>query len=491
MQITENDILSIVQAGEGYNAEFKIRIPSKVKELAEEVCAFANAAGGTLLLGVNDKNEIKGIEINNRKRAAIQQSVSKINPQLNILLYFVNVAGKQVGVIEVPSGTQKPYTLSGAIYIRQGSTSQKITSVEQMRDFFQQSGRIYFDEAGCQQFSFEKDFDNEVFKEFRINAGFSSSTEDLQIINNLKLITEEEHFKNGAVLFFGKSPEEFFDKAVIRCVEFEGDDKVNIIDDKIFGGALINQYYQAMNWLKSKLSVRYVIVGGGPRKEAWEIDETALKEAIINALSHRDYYDKGGRIMIELYKNRIEITNPGGLVSSIPPEEFGSKSSSRNPLIFGLFERIKFVEQVGSGINRIRTLIKNSGLPEPVFKTEGMFTVIFFRKEKSIDSCSKRIKADLEALTKKIETEFGVNAEEFRSIFGVNMEEFRSKYGVNILRSAVLIYKKPEVTAKEIAERLSISQRTAENYLKKLKTNGIIERKGPDKTGYWNIIINK
>ena len=94
-------------------------------------------------------------------------------------------------------------------------------------------------------------------------------------------------------------------------------------------------------------------------------------------------------------------------------------------------------------------------------------------------------------LSERIETEFGVTSEDFRSIFGVNMEEFRLKYGVNILRSVILIYKKPEITAKEIAKRLRISQRTAENYLKKLKAEGVIERKGPDKTGYWNVIINK
>lgn len=144
MQLIETDIKSIAQSGEGYNAEFKIRVPAKVKELVEEVCAFANAAGGVVLLGVDDNNEIRGIEINNKKRSAIQNSLHQINPNLHCPFYFVEVGGKQIGVIEVPSGLQKPYTLSGAIYVRQGANSQKITSVEQMRDFFQQSGRIYF-----------------------------------------------------------------------------------------------------------------------------------------------------------------------------------------------------------------------------------------------------------------------------------------------------------------------------------------------------------
>lgn len=115
-----------------------------------------------------------------------------------------------------------------------------------------------------------------------------------------------------------------------------------------------------MNWLKGKLDVRYEIEGGGPRKEIWEIPETALKEAVLNALSHRDYYDKGAKITVELFKDRVEVSNPGGLTSAISLVDFGTKSHSRNPLIFGLFVRIRMVEQVGSGIGRIRDLMKSS-----------------------------------------------------------------------------------------------------------------------------------
>src|SRR5690606_17872844 len=109
----------------------------------------------------------------------------------------------------------------------------------------------------------------------------------------------------------------------IRCVAFEGKDKRYITDDKLFGGPLFAQYTHAMNWLKGKLNVRYDIEGQGSqaRKEIWEIPETIFKEALINSLSHRDYYDKGGVITLEVFEDRIEISNPGGLVSAIPEAE--------------------------------------------------------------------------------------------------------------------------------------------------------------------------
>ena len=94
MKLTATDIKSIVQSGEGYNAEFKVSVPSKVSEIAAEVCAFANAAGGVMLFGIDDKNNIRGIEIDNRKRSAVQNAINQLNPHLHcpfiLLMLTVN-----------------------------------------------------------------------------------------------------------------------------------------------------------------------------------------------------------------------------------------------------------------------------------------------------------------------------------------------------------------------------------------------------------------
>ncbi|TDE29314.1 ArsR family transcriptional regulator [Flavobacterium ranwuense] len=379
--LNPTEIKSIVSSGEGFNAEFKVNLPTNLKSITEEVCAFANASGGVVLIGVDDKNIIKGVTLDNSKRSAIQNSIGEISPPLQCEFYIVDVEGKNVAVIEVPSGQNKPYVLSGAIYVRQGPNSQKLTTVEEMRNFFQQAEKIYFDEASCKEIDIKKDIPKENIDTFRFEAGLVNNTSDEQVFSNLKLISNEGYLKNGAVLFFAKEPERFFEKAVIRCVAFDGLDKRYIIDDKIMTGTLFQQYQQSMIWLKSKLNVRYDIEseGGKARKELWEIPEIVFKEAIINSLAHRDYYDKGGRITIELFNNRVEVTNPGGLVSSITKNEFGKKSSSRNPLIFGLFERMRLVEQIGSGISRMRDLMKEEGLTPPEFNTDGMFTVAFRR----------------------------------------------------------------------------------------------------------------
>jgi ATP-dependent DNA helicase RecG len=450
------EIKSIIASGEGYNAEFKVSIPSKIKEITEEVCAFANASGGVVLIGVDDTNTIKGITIDNVKRSAIQNSINEISPVLKCDFNIVEVDGKDIAVIEVPSVQNKPYVLSGAIYVRQGPNSQKLTTVEEMRDFFQQADKIYFDDAICVDANMQNDIIKENIDTFRIHAGLVNATPDEQLFTNLKLIANDGHLKNGTVLFFGSNPEKFFEKAVIRCVAFEGTDKRYIVDDKVMTGTLYQQYQKSMIWLKSKLDVRYDIEGEGgkPRKELWEIPETAFKEIIINSLAHRDYYDKGARITIEVFDDRVEISNPGGLVSAVPKSEFGKRSASRNPLIFGLFERMRLVEQIGSGITRIRDVMNDEGLTPPEFNIDGMFTVTLRRPF----DFEKWVEKWVEKLTDN---------------------------RVKILRE---IHKNHKVTKKELEQVVGISASAIDNNINILKDLGFLSREGSDKGGYWKII---
>jgi ATP-dependent DNA helicase RecG len=282
------------------------------------------------------------------------------------------------------------------------------------------------------------------------------------MFQNLRVYAEDQSFKNGAVLFFGKQPEEILDKAIIRCIAFQGQDKRYIIDDKVFGGNLWQQYRQAMQWVRGKLNVRYDIEGqgGGPRKEIWEIPETVFKEAIINALSHRDYYEKGAVIHIEVFDNRVEISNPGGLVSAISEKEFGKKSHSRNPLIFGLFARMQLVEQVGSGIGRMQDLMAKAGLPDVGFRKEGMFTVILQRPPQweGIDDGKSREKS---------------------------REKGREKSREKMLEQ---IRQNPSITMKELSEILQLSPKTIEKQISILKNEGALIRLGPDRGGEWQVV---
>lgn len=450
--LNAEEIKKLIKAGEGYNVDFKRKVPSKVRELSEEVCGFANSSGGFVLIGVNDDNQIVGAEINNSKRSAIQDSIGEISPKPLYELYAVDVDGKTVWVIEVPSSKNKPHFVAGATYIREGATCQKLTAVEEIRALFQQTNKVYFDAMPVPKINLYDELDATNFNEFKMESGISNAIGDEQILENLQIYDEDGFVKRGGVLFFAKEPERHFFQAVIRCVLFKGNEKIYILDDKTFGGPLPQQYKKAMEWLKGKLQVAYDIKGEGPRNEIWEVPLSVFKEAIINALSHRDYYEQGATITIEMFDDRIEISNPGELLPSVA-QNFGHKSISRNPLIFGLFNRMHFVEHIGSGIPRMIKDMTDAHLPEPKFDTNGLFTVTFRRP---IKQPQEQVMLSLSDVQKKI---------------------------------IALIKEDSRLTMDEIGSKIGIGRTKTYQNIKVLREKGLLNRKGRKSDGEWVIIV--
>ena len=114
--IDAKKVLELIARGEGQNAEFKESVPSKVRELSEEACAFANDGGGVILIGVDNKNGfVNGFHIDNSKRSSIQDSLDSVRPQLQFEFYPLTVDGHEIWVIEIPEGEEKPYFASGLL----------------------------------------------------------------------------------------------------------------------------------------------------------------------------------------------------------------------------------------------------------------------------------------------------------------------------------------------------------------------------------------
>ena len=456
--MTSQELELLIKQGEGYNLEFKQSLPSRASDLAEEVCAFANAAGGTLLIGVDDKGKIVGISLDNTNRSRLQNVLNCIEPRIEVASTEVNVNNKTVLCLECKSGKEKPYTVSGSIIIRNGPNSEKITSVQKMRDFFQQSDKIFFDETACKKFKYPDDFDNEAFQSFLDASGIQNTLPQHILLENLQLSAEKGQLKNGAVLLFAKDPQRFHEQAIIRCLLFKGTNKTYILDEKTFSGKLIHQYTNALAYLHQKLNLSYVIEGGGPRKEVLEIPEEVFKEALMNALCHRDYYEKGAVTHVEIFDDRVEISNPGGLVNSIAREDFGKKSLSRNSLVFGLFQRMDFVEKVGSGITRMIEEMQNADLPEPVFSLEGIFTAKFYRQV------------------------------DFEKLLETYWKPLINNTQTNILRA---IHHNNKISKRELVESIKLSKTAIDKNIDKLKELGILERRGSDRGGSWKLIYKR
>lgn len=453
--IDEKKVLELIAQGEGQHVEFKREVPAKVKELSEEVCALANATGGFIFIGIDNNGHFtEGFTINNSKRSALRDSVDQIEPRVDCDIYSLIVSCLEIWVMEVKEGEDKPYFCSGAVYVRRGANSQKLRKPDDIRKFFDDAGKLNFDMGVCSWFKWE-DISDEAVNDFKRQAGLQSVASNKELITNLGLLTDKGEMTNAVPMLFSNACGRRFINAIIHCVRFKGTENIHIIDSKTFEGPLLSQYDKATAWIKQYLSVEYVMHDFDPRKEIWELPLDAIKEALTNAICHRDYFDNGAKIMVKLYDDRLEISNPGGLLPYVAAD-FGHRSRSRNPLIFRMFTRMHLVESVGTGIPRIAQLLSAEGFLPAEYKTEGFF-ITTLRKKKP---------------TTTEQSELGSVKSSVKS--SVKIKE--------------LMQSNPRVTLKEIADTLGVSTRAIEKAVRKLSDDGEINRKGPKKGGEWIVL---
>jgi ATP-dependent DNA helicase RecG len=200
------------------------------------------------------------------------------------------------------------------------------------------------------------------------------------LLQNLGLGEIGKDFKinNAGLMLFGKKRDLYIRQVYVTCVLYKGSDKIKIIDRKDFRDGLFQDYKNTFKFLQQHLRLEYVIEGGGPRKEIPEIPYEALKEALLNAIIHRDYFEIGARVMVEIFDDRVEISNPGELL--FEKEKIGKKTVSvaRNPILFDIFNRMQLIEKVGTGLKRILAFAKTSNI-NVEFDIDSFFTIVFFR----------------------------------------------------------------------------------------------------------------
>ena len=478
--MTDQQIKNLILTGEGYHIEFKQTLE---KTLIEEVCAFANSSGGYILMGVADDGKVKGIDTSNRNRSKVQDILGKLEPKLNT---SVEVKENLI-VIHVPEGHEKPYGCSRGFFMRVGANSQKMTRNE-ILNFYKKEGRVCFEELINEKANFKQDFDSKAFKHFLKLSKISRTIKYEILLQNLDCLTEDKKLTNLGVLFFAKDIDFIMNYARVDCILFRGIDKVKILNRKQYKGNIIDNIEDALAFIQKHTNTEYVITGKPRREEIDDYPEPALREAIVNAVCHRDYFIREVPVSVEVFADRVEIRNPGGLPKGFDPKKFGTQSFPRNLQIASMLHRANYIEQAGTGISRIKKAVINHKKKLELdieYSDDSIFYSIIFKKKRLAETTQKIESSDDKSNFQGI---FSVNPKEFQGIFSVNPKEFQSIFGINALNTVWLIYKKPNITAKEIAEKLSITERSARNYLSQLKQKRIIERVGSDKTGHWKVI---
>ena len=260
-------------------------------------------------------------------------------------------------IIDVPNGEDKPYACSRGFFMRVGANTQKLER-DEIISFYKSEGKIRFETLVNKDANFKEHFDPKALKRFMQLARIKTDIDKNILLRNLKCLTPDGHFTNLGVLFFAEDIDFIMEHAIVVCVLYKGIEKVNIIDRENLSGNIIYNIDKALAFVKRNTNVEYVITGKPQREEIYDYPEEAIREAIVNAVCHRDYFHQGARVLVEVFPNRVEISNPGGLPRDLKEKDFGIRPSRRNPLIASLLHRVEYVEELGTGIKRIRDAVK-------------------------------------------------------------------------------------------------------------------------------------
>jgi ATP-dependent DNA helicase RecG len=477
--IDADKINILIKEGEGLTVEFKERYTPKIDR---DIVAFANSKGGLLLLGVDDKGKVVGEKLTNKMKAEINAIARNCDPSIH--LKNIRQVG-QIVVIEVASGDQEPYSSSSGYFRRLDAVTQKMTQRE-VRSIFRETEDISFEDIACKDLSL-KEISLKKVKSFlqEANMSYKISKANLASFLTSLSIYRKDKINNAGALMFASKVEKFIPHTESIFAAFKGTDKTNIYDRNDVKDDLLIQFNEAVAFLKKHLNVRSEI-RGFDRFDIYEIPLDALREAVVNAIVHRDYRFKGTSIYIRIYDDRVEIENPGGLPDGITRRDFGKSSVRRNPIIADLFHRMGKVERMGSGIERMRELMRDAGLKEPVFEMDAFFWVTFYRDPRYSLKTEK-----VGERAEKIRRKYGEKGAEdtTRKITQKRLaEKLVERLVESQQRILELIKENPYISKKELSEIIGISTTAIDKNIQQLKKKGLLKRIGPDKGGYWGIV---
>ena len=367
----QTDIDILVAQGEGSTLEYKEGLSTG---FARELVAFANSAGGKILVGVRDDGTVVGVKDSNGLRSRVQDMARNCDPPIRVLVETIG----DIMVVTVRESENKPVQCRDGFFWRQGASTQKLTR-DEIREFFQSEGGIRFDTALCPKFRYPEDFDQEKFDVWLRESGISGGDNIEDVLVNIDVAERAGEglvFRNAGVLFFAKNVQRFLPQAYVTCLLGKGRDKVHILDRKDFAGGVVEDIENSLRFIERNTRLEYKIEKL-KREEIPEYPMAALREAVTNAVMHRDYFQAGANVFVEVYSDRIEVSNPGGLPKGLAPADLGTMSIRRNLLVADLLHRIGYIEKAGTGIRRMRENAERHGCPEPQFKGTGLFTAVF------------------------------------------------------------------------------------------------------------------
>ena len=462
--MTQEELRDIARCGETTTIQFKEQFTGQ-KEIAKEMVAFANTLGGQIFFGIKDKTgELIGLsydEIQTISRELGNAANEQVRPTIYINTDVVRADGKHFLVCAVAQGKNKPYkNLNGEIWVKQGADKRRITENSEILALFQDSGNYQADASGVKDTTFG-DLDryalNDYLKKvYALDLDILAGNAEL-LLKNIHVLTQGGIPTLAGYLFFGKHPEYYCPTFMVKAVSFFGNELAGTQyrDTKEIVGNMTQLYEKSMAFLKSNLHNIQEKGASFNTLGKLEIAEEVLEEVLQNALVHRDLL-RSAPIRIFIFDNRVEIISPGALAGGLTEQDIRTgKTFQRNPFMATFATNALHYRGIGSGIVRILAEYPEIELANDVNGKE--FKVIILRK--------KHLKSTQEN--------------------GKSTQENKKSTQETILH---ILMENPKTNRKELAEIIGLSEDGIKKQLAKLKKEGLIERIGSTKAGYWKVI---
>lgn len=450
---------------ESQNIEYK---QSWHDEYLKWICGFANAVGGSIYIGKDDKGNVVALPDYEK---LMEDIPNKIRNLMGIIcdINLQEVAAKKFIEIKI-NPYSVPVSLRGRYYYRSGSTKMELTGVELNEFLLKKAGKTWDDvvEEGATM----KDIDEASIAKFiedskeKARMPETRGLSAFQILEKLQL-TEGRKLKRAAIVLFSKNPNQFYPNVLVKIGRF-GKDSTDLKFHEVVEGNLVQMLNEVQAQLNHKFLSRPVDFVGMQRIEKDEYPVAALREMLLNALVHRTYM--GAHVQLRVYDDKLSIWNEGGLPLGLTLEELKGEHNSRprNPKIAEACFKAGYIDTWGRGTLKIINACKEAGLTEPMLEEiNGGIAITLFKK------------AD------------GSHSETIRKPFGNNSEVIRKQFGKEIAHAFEIITKHPDYSAEQIAGEISKTARTVEKYIAKLKAAGFLKRQGAKLGGYWEIIENE
>ena len=467
------------------------------KALAIPIVAFANADGGTIVIGVSDKTrKIEGVDQNTEKlNELLRVPLDFCNPSVSItseLLPCTDKDGNENHIIlmHIPASSELHANQADEAFMRVGDKSRKLSFEERIQLMYDKGER--YDEDTAVYGATVDDIDMAAVERYIELIGYTKSAKQYLHENNGFITTNakgEQQVSVACILLFGKYPQKFFPRGRTRFIRYKGTEErvgaeMNVIKDVTFEGTILDQVKATIAYLETQVEEHTFLGQHGQFVTNRDYPKFVIQEMVVNACCHRAYNIKGTEIQIKMLDDRLVFESPGRLPGMVKPSNIRHTHFSRNPIIAQFLKAYDYVKEFGEGVDRVCRELEANGTPHLSFHLDDFILKITVSKvAENSNKVAEKVAENSNKVAEKV-------AEANKKVTERLIEKANAhgeRLTANRIKILELMLEDPYISRADLAKNIGISETSIYRNIEVMRGR-YLRRVGPDNGGFWEII---